>query len=89
MGSIIMDNAVIQSNTIIAAGPLCWKAPSARPAVSTPVYLLKDKRYLQDLISGEIERIANNYIKYSNWFQRLTQFDRAATCINYIIFVGL
>jgi len=32
-----------------------------------PARKLKD--ISQELISGEIERIANNYIKYSGWYK--------------------
>jgi len=69
MGSIIMDNAVIQSNTIIAAGAVVLEGTICEAgSIYAGVPAKKIKDISQDLISGEIERIANNYIKYSNWF---------------------
>jgi len=69
MGSIIMDNAVIQTNTIIAAGAVVLEGTICEAgSIYAGVPAKKIKDISQDLISGEIERIANNYIKYSNWF---------------------
>ena len=69
MGSIIMDNAIIQSNTIIAAGAVVLEGTICEAgSIYAGVPAKKIKDISQDLISGEIERIANNYIKYSNWF---------------------
>ena len=69
MGSIIMDNAIIQSNTIIAAGAVVLEGTICEAgSIYAGVPAKKIKDISQDLISGEIERIANNYIKYSSWF---------------------
>jgi len=69
MGSIIMDNAVIQTNTIIAAGAVVLEGTICEAgSIYAGVPAKKIKDISQELISGEIERIANNYIKYSNWF---------------------
>ena len=69
MGSIVMDNAVIQTNTIIAAGAVVLEGTICEAgSIYAGVPAKKIKDISQDLISGEIERIANNYIKYSNWF---------------------
>ena len=69
MGSIVMDDCIIESNSIIAAGAVVTKntlVPSGSIYAGTPARKIKD--ISKDLISGEINRIANNYIKYSNWF---------------------
>jgi len=70
MGAIVMDDCVVESNTIIAAGAVVTEG--TRVAAGTiyagvPARKLKD--ISQELISGEIERIANNYIKYAGWYK--------------------
>ena len=70
MGSIIMDNCVVHSNSIIAAGAVVTQntiVESGSIYAGIPAKKVKD--ISQELISGEIERIANNYIKYSSWFK--------------------
>jgi len=70
MGSIIMDDCVIESNTIIAAGAVLTKntiVESGSIYAGVPAKKVKD--ISQELISGEIDRIANNYVKYSSWFK--------------------
>jgi carbonic anhydrase/acetyltransferase-like protein (isoleucine patch superfamily) len=70
MGSIIMDDCVIESNSIIAAGAVITKGTRvASGSVFAGVPAKKVKDISTDLISGEIERIANNYIKYSSWYK--------------------
>ncbi len=70
MGSIIMDNCVIESNCIIAAGAVVTKNTRVEAGsiyAGTPAKKIKD--ISEALISGEINRIANNYITYSSWFK--------------------
>ena len=70
MGSIIMDDCVIESNSIIAAGAVVTKntrVASGSIYAGTPAKKIKD--ISQELISGEIDRIAQNYITYSSWFK--------------------
>ncbi|MBO6607864.1 gamma carbonic anhydrase family protein [Psychroserpens sp.] len=70
MGSILMDDCVIGSNSIIAAGAVLTKntiVESGSIYAGVPAKKVKD--ISQELISGEIDRIANNYVKYSSWFQ--------------------
>ncbi|MBC7901823.1 MAG: gamma carbonic anhydrase family protein [Gemmatimonadaceae bacterium] len=70
MGSIVMDNAVVQSNTIIAAGAVVLEGTVCEAAsIYAGVPAKKVKDISAELISGEIDRIANNYIKYSGWFK--------------------
>ena len=69
MGVIIMDHAVIESNSIIAAGSLVleWTKVVANSIYAgTPAKKIKD--IPDDMVNGEIERIANNYLKYSGWY---------------------
>jgi len=70
MGSIIMDNAEIGSNSIIAAGAVVLEGTKVEAGTvygGIPAQKLKD--IPQDLISGQIDRIANNYVHYASWFK--------------------
>jgi len=70
MGAIIMDNCEIGSNSIIAAGAVLTEGtivPSGCIFAGVPAKKVKD--ISQELIHGEIDRIANNYLMYSSWFK--------------------
>tara|TARA_R110002124_G_scaffold235776_1_gene401044 strand:- start:10708 stop:11226 length:519 start_codon:yes stop_codon:yes gene_type:complete len=70
MGSIIMDDCVIESNSIIAAGAVVSKntrVESGTIYAGIPAKKIKD--ISKELISGEIDRIANNYVEYASWFK--------------------
>ena len=70
MGAIVMDDCIVESNSIIAAGAVVTKGTHV---VSGTIYAgvpaKKVKDISQELISGEIYRIANNYVKYSGWYK--------------------
>ena len=70
MGSIIMDNAVVHSGSIIAAGAVIlentvvesgwiWAGVPAKPV----------KKVREEFVTGQIDRIADNYLMYSSWFK--------------------
>jgi carbonic anhydrase/acetyltransferase-like protein (isoleucine patch superfamily) len=70
MGAIVMDNVYIGANTIIAAGAVVLentKCESGSIYAGVPAKKVKD--ISQELIHGEIDRIANNYLMYSSWFK--------------------
>ena len=70
MGSIIMDDCVVESNSIIAAGAVVTKNTRVEAgSIYAGVPAKKVKDISKELISGEIDRIANNYVKYSGWFK--------------------
>ena len=70
MGSIVMDDCVIESNSIIAAGAVVTKNTHVESgSIYAGVPAKKVKDISQELISGEINRIADNYVKYSGWFK--------------------
>lgn len=70
MGAIVMDNAVIGSNSIVAAGAVVLEGTVIEPgSIYAGVPAKKVKSISTELIEGEINRIANNYVKYSSWFQ--------------------
>lgn len=70
MGSIVMDDCVVESNSIIAAGAVVTKntiVESGSIYAGVPAKKVKD--ISQELIHGEIHRIAENYVTYSSWFK--------------------
>jgi carbonic anhydrase/acetyltransferase-like protein (isoleucine patch superfamily) len=70
MGAIVMDRVHIGKNSIIAAGAVVLEGtivPEGCIFAGVPAKKVKD--ISQELISGEIERIANNYTMYSSWFK--------------------
>lgn len=70
MGAIVMDRSVVHSNSIIAAGAVVLEGTIVEEkSIYAGVPAKKVKDISNDLISGEIDRIANNYIKYSSWFE--------------------
>ena len=70
MGSIVMDDCVVESNSIIAAGAVVTKGTHVESgAIYAGIPAKKVKDISQELISGEIDRIANNYVKYSGWYK--------------------
>lgn len=70
MGSIVMDDCVVESNSIIAAGAVVTKNTHVESGcIYAGVPAKKVKTISKELIEGEIDRIANNYVKYASWFQ--------------------
>src|ERR1700722_15105412 len=70
MGAIVMDNAEVGSNSIIAAGAVVLEGTKVETgSIYAGVPAQKVKEIPQDLISGQIDRIANNYVKYAGWFK--------------------
>ncbi len=70
MGSIIMDGCVVESNCIIAAGAVIPKNTIVESgSIYAGVPAKKVKNISEELISGEINRIADAYIEYSSWFK--------------------
>lgn len=70
MGAIVMDHAVVGSNTIIAAGAVVTEGMNCEAnSIYAGVPAKKIKAISPELSKGEIERIANNYVMYSSWFK--------------------
>ncbi len=71
MGAIVMDNVYIGSNSIIAAGAVVLEntiVPSGTIYAGVPAKNVKEVSTA--LKEGEINRIADNYVKYSSWFKK-------------------
>jgi carbonic anhydrase/acetyltransferase-like protein (isoleucine patch superfamily) len=74
MGSIVMDGAVVHSNTIIAAGAVVLEGTVCEGgAVYAGVPAKKVKDISPEKVSGEINRIANNYVNYARWFDNVNE----------------
>ncbi len=70
MGAIVMDHCVIHENCIIAAGSVVLEntvVESGSVYAGVPAKKVKD--LTPELFQGEVQRIANNYVKYSSWFK--------------------
>jgi carbonic anhydrase/acetyltransferase-like protein (isoleucine patch superfamily) len=70
MGAIVMDDCIVESNTIIAAGAVVTQGTHVESGtIYAGVPAKKVKDISQELIAGEITRIAENYIEYSGWYK--------------------
>ncbi|HLV63750.1 gamma carbonic anhydrase family protein [Galbibacter sp.] len=70
MGSIVMDGCVVGQNSIIAAGAVVTQNTRIEPgSVYGGVPAKKIKEIDENLSKQEVERIANNYLKYASWFR--------------------
>lgn len=70
MGAIIMDHAKIGANSIIAAGAVVLENTIVEPgSIYAGVPAKKIKDISEELLKGEIERIANNYLVYAGWYK--------------------
>ena len=70
MGSIVMDDCVVESNSIIAAGAVLTqntRVESGTIYAGVPAKKVKD--ISPELTKDQIERIANNYVKYTSWYK--------------------
>jgi len=70
MQAVVMDGCVVESNAIIAAGAVVTQHTHVKSGelwAGVPAKKIKDVSL--ELIEGEINRIANNYLKYSSWYK--------------------
>jgi gamma-carbonic anhydrase len=70
MGAIVMDDCVVESNCIIAAGSVVTQGTvveSGSVYAGVPAKKVKDLDPV--LFEGEVMRIANNYVMYSQWYK--------------------
>lgn len=71
MGAIVMDKCIVHSNSIIAAGAVVLEGTVVEEGtIYAGIPAKKVKKISQELISGEINRIAENYIHYATWFEK-------------------
>lgn len=78
MGAIVMDHVEIGQNSIIAAGAVVLENTKVEPGtIYAGVPARKIKDISGELIHGEIHRIADNYVKYADWFRNTTKDEFA------------
>lgn len=74
MGAIIMDNVEIGRDSIIGAGAVVLENTIIPPgSIFAGVPAKRVKHIVPDLIEGEIQRIAQSYVKYSSWYKEESQ----------------
>ena len=70
MNAVILDDAVVESNSIIAAGSVVTKGTIVESgSIYAGIPAKKIKEISLDLIEGEIQRIADSYLKYASWYK--------------------
>jgi len=73
MGAIVMDQAYVQSGSIVAAGSVVLegtKIPSGSVFAGTPAKKVKE---VDDKLFQIFQRTAKNYIFYSSWYRDGTE----------------
>lgn len=72
MGAIVMDGCIINSHCIIAAGAVMLQNTIAeRGSIYAGIPAKKVKDISPEKITGEINRIADNYVRYAEWFKKI------------------
>jgi len=70
MGSIVMDDCVIENNCIIAAGAVLLEKTHVKSGeIWAGVPAKKVKNMSPELFEGEVKRIAQNYRMYASWME--------------------
>jgi carbonic anhydrase/acetyltransferase-like protein (isoleucine patch superfamily) len=70
MNAVVLDNAVVEANSIIAAGSVVTKGTVVKSgSVYAGIPAVKIKDISPELLEGEINRIANAYKMYSDWYK--------------------
>src|SRR3989339_112381 len=66
----MVDGCIVHSNSIIAAGAVLLEGTVVESGtIYAGVPAKKVKDLSPDMVHGEIDRIANNYVKYASWFK--------------------
>jgi carbonic anhydrase/acetyltransferase-like protein (isoleucine patch superfamily) len=70
MGAIVMDHAVVESHVLIAAGSVVLENSHLESGhIYAGVPAKKVKTLSEDQFRDTIQRIAGNYVMYSDWFR--------------------
>ncbi len=70
MGAIVMDDAIVESNSIVAAGAVVTQGTHIKSGSvygGSPAKLIKE--ISPELLEDQINRIANNYAMYADWYK--------------------
>lgn len=69
MGAILMDDVIVESNSIIAAGAVVPKGTLIKSgSVWAGVPAKKIKDIDEQLLKGEVNRISDSYNMYASWY---------------------
>jgi len=78
MGAIVMDRCEVQSNSIVAAGAVVLEGTVIEEAsIYAGVPARKVKDISKEVMHEEIDRIASNYVKYADWFEKYNALSAA------------
>lgn len=70
MGAIVMDHAVVESNVLVAAGAVVLENSHLESGfIYAGVPAKKVKALSEAAFADNIQRIADNYVMYSDWFK--------------------
>ncbi|MEN9448098.1 MAG: hypothetical protein RJA25_1388 [Bacteroidota bacterium] len=70
MGAIVMDNCYVEKNALIAAGAVVLENTRVEAgSIYAGIPAKKVKQLDAETFKNQNERIANNYVKYSEWFK--------------------
>ncbi len=70
MNAVVLDDVIVESNTIIAAGSVVTKGTIVESGcVYAGIPAKKIKEISKELLEGEIIRIANAYEMYAGWYK--------------------
>jgi len=70
MGAIVMDHAIVETNCLIAAGAVVLENSHLESGyIYAGIPAKKVKPLSREAFKETIERIADNYVMYSSWFQ--------------------
>lgn len=71
MGAIVMDNCYVEKNALIAAGAVVLENTRVEAgSIYAGVPAKKVKQLDEATFKDQNERIAKNYMKYSEWFKK-------------------
>lgn len=70
MGAIVMDHAIVEENVLIAAGAIVLENMRCESnSIYAGIPARKVKSLSPEAFKDTIERIANNYVMYAEWFK--------------------
>ncbi len=70
MGSVVMDDCLIEENSIVGSGSVVTQGTHIKSGeVWAGIPAKKIKDISEELLKGEVNRIADNYVKYSGWYK--------------------
>ena len=70
MNAVVLDDAVVESNSVVAAGSVVTKGTRVESgSVYAGIPAVKIKEISDDLLDGEIKRIASSYGVYAEWYK--------------------